>query len=114
MSRFLGPLFVKGKNGFYGYAIPQNYDGAGRLISARHNDLRRRYATDPAGNRVTDREQYPALPPVWRNNRIGEDVQYFYHHDEHGRLVEKDERQPGDGGGYVHCYHYDNQHRLCH
>ncbi|WP_204839918.1 hypothetical protein, partial [Salmonella bongori] len=61
MSRFLGPLFVKGKNGFYGYAIPQNYDGAGRLISARHNDLRRRYATDPAGNRITDREQSPAL-----------------------------------------------------
>ncbi|HAB1662019.1 TPA_asm: RHS repeat family protein, partial [Salmonella bongori] len=32
------------------------YDGAGRLISARYNDLLRRYATDPAGNRVTDRE----------------------------------------------------------
>ncbi|EOX8567434.1 DUF6531 domain-containing protein, partial [Salmonella bongori] len=31
------------------------YDGAGRLISARYNDLLRRYATDPAGNRVTDR-----------------------------------------------------------
>ncbi len=110
----LGPLFVKGKNGFYGYAIPQNYDGAGRLISARHNDLLRRYATDPAGNRITDREQSPALPPVWRDNRIGEDVQYFYHHDEHGRLVEKDERQPGDGGSHSHHYHYDNQHRLCH
>ncbi|WP_342006436.1 DUF6531 domain-containing protein, partial [Citrobacter sedlakii] len=90
------------------------YDGAGRLISARHNDLLRRYATDPAGNRITDREQYPALPAIWRDNRISEDVQYFYHHDKHGRLVEKDERQIRDGGGYVHCYHYDNQHRLTH
>ncbi|WP_171920766.1 RHS element core protein [Salmonella bongori] len=90
------------------------YDGAGRLISARYNDLLRRYATDPAGNRVTDREQYPALPPVWRNNRIGEDVQYFYHHDAHGRLVEKDERRIRDGGSHSHHYHYDNQHRLSH
>ncbi|EAW1760672.1 RHS repeat protein [Salmonella enterica subsp. enterica] len=90
------------------------YDGAGRLISARHNDLLRRHATDPAGNRITDREQYPALPAMWRNNRIGEDVAYFYHHDAHGRLTEKDERQIRDGGGYVHHYHYDNQHRLVH
>ncbi|MBA3112621.1 RHS repeat protein, partial [Salmonella enterica] len=90
------------------------YDGSGRLISARHNGLLRRYATDPAGNRITDREQYPALPATWRNNRISEDVQYFYHHDAHGRLTEKDERQPGDGDGYVHAYHYDNQHRLAH
>ncbi|HCL5292183.1 TPA: DUF4329 domain-containing protein [Salmonella enterica] len=90
------------------------YDGAGRLISARHNDLLRRHATDPAGNRITDREQYPALPAMWRDNRIGEDVAYFYHHDAHGRLTEKDERQIRDGGGYVHHYHYDNQHRLVH
>ncbi|EDG2807809.1 DUF4329 domain-containing protein, partial [Salmonella enterica subsp. salamae] len=90
------------------------YDGAGRLISARHNDLLRRHATDPAGNRITDREQYPALPAIWRDNRISEDVAYFYHHDAHGRLTEKDERQIRDGGGYVHHYHYDNQHRLVH
>ncbi|ECJ2283615.1 RHS repeat protein, partial [Salmonella enterica subsp. salamae] len=90
------------------------YDGAGRLVSARHNDLLRRHATDPAGNRITDREQYPALPAIWRDNRIGEDVQYFYHHDAHGRLTEKDERQIRDGGGYVHHYHYDNRHRLVH
>ncbi|EBN1956789.1 RHS repeat protein, partial [Salmonella enterica] len=89
-------------------------DGAGRLISARHNDLLRRHTTDPAGNRVADREQYPALPAMWRDNRIGEDVAYFYHHDAHGRLTEKDERQIRDGGGYVHHYHYDNQHRLVH
>lgn len=88
------------------------YDGAGRLISARHNDLLRRYATDPAGNRLADREQYPALPAIWRDNRISEDVLYFYHHDAHGRLTEKDERQPGNGGGRVHGYDYDNQHRL--
>ncbi|HHG6072033.1 TPA: RHS element core protein [Salmonella enterica subsp. enterica serovar Vietnam] len=90
-----------------------HYDGAGRLISARYNDLLRRYATDPAGNRITDREQHPALPALWRDNRISEDVPYFYHHDAHGRLTEKDERQPGDGG-CVHRYHYDNQHRLVH
>ncbi|ELP4037570.1 RHS repeat protein, partial [Salmonella enterica] len=89
-------------------------DGAGRLISARHNDLLRRHATDPAGNRITDREQYPALPAMWRDNRISEDVAYFYHHDAHGRLTEKDERQIRDGGGYVHHYHYDNRHRLVH
>ncbi|EHC8752722.1 RHS repeat protein, partial [Salmonella enterica] len=71
-------------------------------------------ATDPAGNRVADREQYPALPAMWRDNRIGEDVAYFYHHDAHGRLTEKDERQIRDGGGYVHHYHYDNRHRLVH
>ncbi|ECG1423027.1 TPA_asm: RHS repeat protein [Salmonella enterica subsp. salamae serovar 58:d:z6] len=51
---------------------------------------------------------------MWRDNRIGEDVAYFYHHDAHGRLTEKDERQIRDGGGYVHHYHYDNQHRLVH
>ncbi|HAE4191506.1 TPA_asm: hypothetical protein GND90_004580, partial [Salmonella enterica subsp. houtenae serovar 1,40:z4,z32:-] len=43
------------------------------------------------------REQYPALPAMWRDNRIGEDVAYFYHHDAHGRLTEKDERQIRDG-----------------
>ncbi|UKJ22847.1 DUF6531 domain-containing protein [Enterobacter mori] len=90
------------------------YDGAGRLISARHNDLLWRYAADPAGNRITDREQYPVLPAMWRDNRINEDVQYFYHHDEHGRLAEKDERRIRDGGSHSHHYHYDNQHRLVH
>ncbi|TKV12332.1 hypothetical protein FDX19_05260 [Citrobacter sp. wls619] len=64
------------------------YDDAGRLTGARNNDLLRRYTTDPAGNRLADREQYPALPAVWRDNRIGEDEQYFYHHDAHGRLTE--------------------------
>ena len=90
------------------------YDGAGRLINARHNDLLRRYATDPAGNRITDREQYPALPAIWRDNRISEDMAYFYHHDAQGRLTEKDERRIRDGGCHSHYYHYDNQHRLVH
>lgn len=49
MSRFLGSLFVKGKNGFYGYAIPQNHDGAGRLISAQQYDQPQRYTADPGG-----------------------------------------------------------------
>ena len=90
------------------------YDGAGRLISVQQYDQPQRYTTDPAGNRITDREQYPALPAIWRDNRISEDVQYFYHHDAHGRLMEKDEHQIHDGGGRVHSYHYDNQHRLAH
>ncbi|MGP8941633.1 type IV secretion protein Rhs, partial [Enterobacter soli] len=62
------------------------YDGAGRLISTRHHSQLRRYITDPAGNRVADREQYPSLPARWQGNRISEDAEFFYHHDEHGRL----------------------------
>jgi uncharacterized protein RhaS with RHS repeats len=51
---------------------------------------------------------------LWQDNRISKDEQYFYHHDAHGRLKEKDERRIRDGGGQVHCYHYDDQHRLAH
>ncbi|HCM1963221.1 TPA: RHS repeat protein [Salmonella enterica subsp. salamae serovar 56:l,v:z39] len=85
-------------------------------LSARSSMTSRNgtYTTDTAGNRITDREQYPALPAMWRDNRIGEDVAYFYHHDAHGRLTEKDERQIRDGGSYSHHYYYDNQHRLLH
>jgi RHS repeat-associated protein len=90
------------------------YDGAGRLISTRHHSQLRRYITDPAGNRVADREQYPSLPARWQGNRISEDAEFFYHHDEHGRLTEKDERSIRDGGSYSHRYRYDNQHRLAH
>ncbi|HFZ8854937.1 TPA: RHS element core protein [Salmonella enterica subsp. houtenae serovar Rough:z4,z23:-] len=88
------------------------YDAAGRLISARHCDQWQQYATDPAGNRLADRAKYPVLPSLWQDNRISEDAQYFYHHDAHGRLTQKDERRVRNGGGYVHGYHYDNQHRL--
>ncbi|MBT1727500.1 RHS element core protein [Enterobacter quasimori] len=96
------------------YQEAYDYDDAGRLISARHHDQRRRYITDPAGNRLADRELYPALPALWRDNRISEDGQFFYHYDEHGRLTEKDERSIRDGGSHSHHYHYDNQHRLVH
>ncbi|ECI4313876.1 hypothetical protein DP832_26015, partial [Salmonella enterica subsp. salamae] len=70
-------------------------------LSARSSMTSRNgtYTTDTAGNRVADREQYPALPAMWRDNRISEDVAYFYHHDAHGRLTKKDERQIRDGGG---------------
>ncbi|ECC8734380.1 hypothetical protein DFR18_001565 [Salmonella bongori] len=51
---------------------------------------------------------------MWRDNRISKDMAYFYHHDEHGRLTEKDERGIRDGGSHSHHYHYDNQHRLLH
>ncbi|EDP8629733.1 hypothetical protein G6D98_003560 [Salmonella bongori] len=51
---------------------------------------------------------------MWRDNRISKDMAYFYHHDEHGRLTEKDERRIRDGGSHSHHYHYDNQHRLLH
>jgi YD repeat-containing protein len=47
-------------------------------------------------------------------NRISEDAEFFYHHDEHGRLTEKDERSIRDGGSHNHHYRYDNQHRLVH
>ncbi|ECI3324277.1 hypothetical protein DKP19_25325 [Salmonella enterica subsp. salamae] len=59
-------------------------------LSARSSMTSRNgtYTTDTAGNRVADREQYPALPAMWRDNRISEDVQYFYHHDAHGRLTD--------------------------
>lgn len=82
MSRFLGSLFVKRKNGFYGYAVPQNHDGVRRLSSAQQYDQPQRYTTDSA------------LPAIWRYNRIGEDA--------HGRLAEKDERRIRDGGSHSH------------
>ncbi|MGX5872060.1 type IV secretion protein Rhs, partial [Enterobacter cloacae] len=91
-----------------------HYDDAGRLISARHHNQLQRYLTDPAGNRVADREQYPSLPALWRDNRISEDGQFFYRYDEHGRLTEKDERSIRDGGSHSHHYHYDHRHRLVH
>ncbi len=90
------------------------YDDTGRLISARQHDLLQRWFTDPAGNRLADRAQYPVLPAAWRDNRISEDEHYFYHHDEYGRLTEKDERRIREGGSHTHHYAYDNQHRLTH
>ncbi|HDJ2756777.1 TPA: RHS repeat protein, partial [Salmonella bongori] len=80
-------------------------------LSAR-SSMTSRNGTPPT--RVADREQYPALPAMWRDNRISKDMAYFYHHDEHGRLTEKDERGIRDGGSHSHHYHYDNQHRLLH
>ncbi|EIU0396247.1 RHS domain-containing protein [Salmonella bongori] len=80
-------------------------------LSAR-SSMTSRNGTPPT--RVADREQYPALPAMWRDNRISKDMAYFYHHDEHGRLTEKDERRIRDGGSHSHHYHYDNQHRLLH
>jgi YD repeat-containing protein len=92
------------------------YDAAGRLIRVHFTpaDTTEDFMTDPAGNRVADREQYPSLPARWQGNRISEDAEFFYHHDEHGRLTEKDERCIRDGGSYSHHYRYDNQHRLVH
>ncbi|MGG6633446.1 UNVERIFIED_CONTAM: RHS domain-containing protein, partial [Enterobacter cloacae] len=96
------------------YQEMYHYDDAGRLISARHHNQLQRYLTDPAGNRAADREQYPSLPALWRDNRISEDGQFFYRYDEHGRLTEKDERSIRDGGSHSHHYHYDTRHRLVH
>ncbi|WP_368277826.1 RHS repeat-associated core domain-containing protein [Enterobacter cloacae] len=96
------------------YQEMYHYDDAGRLISARHHNQLQRYLTDPAGNRAADREQYPSLPALWRDNRISEDGQFFYRYDEHGRLTEKDERSIRDGGSHSHHYHYDHRHRLVH
>lgn len=90
------------------------YDAAGRLLRARYRDHWQLCATDPAGNRVADQDKYSQLPEVWRDNRITQDAEYFYHYDEHGRLTEKDERHVRPGGSYVHHYDYDHQHRLTH
>lgn len=94
------------------------YSDAGRLVSTHikspHHDIAQWTLTDPAGNRIAERDKYPMLPEVWRDNRITQDADYFYHHDEHGRLTEKDERHIREGGSYTHHYDYDNQHRLTH
>ncbi|KKF68324.1 hypothetical protein XU19_17860, partial [Vibrio parahaemolyticus] len=54
------------------------------------------------------------LPDHFRDNRITQDVENFYHYDEHGRLTEKDERRIHPHGSLSHHYEYDNQHRLVH
>ncbi|MCU6176989.1 RHS element core protein [Citrobacter cronae] len=92
------------------------YDDAGRLsqVQLTPGGATTEYFTDPAGNRIADRQQNPALPARFPDNRISEDVHGFYHHDEHGRLTEKDERRIRDGGSHNHHYHYDNRHRLAH
>ncbi|ECC1695622.1 RHS repeat protein, partial [Salmonella enterica subsp. salamae] len=91
------------------------YGDAGRLlgthIKSPHHDLEQWTFTDPAGNRITARDKYPMLPGTWQDNRIGQDVDNFYHHDEHGRLTERDERRIGS---LAHHYAYDDQHRLTH
>lgn len=92
------------------------YDAAGRLsqVVLAPANATDDYFTDPAGNRIADRERYPALPARFPDNRVSEDARWFYHHDAHGRLTKKDERRVRDGGGHAHHYHYDHQHRLVH
>lgn len=92
------------------------YDDTGRLreVSIFPAGIAGEYLTDPAGNRVANREHYPMLPSCFPDNRISEDVHWFYHHDEHGRLTSKNERTIRDGGSYSHHYDYDNRHRLVH
>lgn len=94
------------------------YSDAGRLVSTHikspHHDILQRTPTDPAGNRIAERDKYPMLPEAWRDNRITQDADYFYHYDEYGRLTDKDERRVRNGGSYTHHYDYDDQHRLTH
>ncbi|WHP30888.1 RHS repeat-associated core domain-containing protein [Trabulsiella odontotermitis] len=92
------------------------YDAAGRLNQEyqTHTKTTKEYFTDPAGNRIAGQQQYPALPARFPDNRLSEDVNWFYHHDAHGRLTEKDERRVRDGGSHTHHYSYDSQHRLIH
>ncbi|EPG4962189.1 RHS repeat-associated core domain-containing protein, partial [Citrobacter amalonaticus] len=94
------------------------YGDAGRLlgthITSPHHDLAQWTFTDPAGNRTAQRDKYPMLPDHFRDNRISQDVENFYHYDEHGRLTEKDERRIHPHGSLSHHYEYDNQHRLVH
>ncbi|EGT3575985.1 RHS repeat protein, partial [Citrobacter amalonaticus] len=94
------------------------YGDAGRLlgthIQSPHHDLAQWTFTDPAGNRTAERDKYPMLPERFPDNRISQDVENFYHYDEHGRLTEKNERRIRPHGSVVHHYRYDNQHRLTH
>ncbi|EGT3575814.1 RHS repeat protein, partial [Citrobacter amalonaticus] len=94
------------------------YGDAGRLlgthITSPHHDQAQWAFTDPAGNRIAERDKYPMLPERFPDNRISQDVENFYHYDEHGRLSEKDERRIHPHGSFVHHYRYDNQHRLTH
>lgn len=90
-----------------------HYSDTGRLVSTQRGDDTRWTFTDPAGNRIAG-EEYPLLPEVWRDNHITQDVEYFYHYDEYGRLTEKDERRIRHDGNHVHQYDYDSQHRLTH
>ncbi|MFW0766979.1 RHS repeat-associated core domain-containing protein [Trabulsiella odontotermitis] len=94
------------------------YGSAGRLrsthIKSAHHDLTQWTLTDPAGNRIAERDEYPMLPDNVRNNRTGQDANNFYHYDAHGRLTEKGERSPRPRGSLSHHYGYDNQHRLAH
>ncbi|MGY6355030.1 RHS repeat-associated core domain-containing protein, partial [Citrobacter amalonaticus] len=94
------------------------YGDAGRLlgthITSPHHDLAQWTFTDPAGNRTAERDRYPMLPERFPDNRISQDVENFYHYDEHGRLTEKDERRIHPHGSLSHHYEYDNQHRLTH
>ncbi|EOX8477462.1 RHS element core protein [Salmonella enterica subsp. indica] len=94
------------------------YGAAGRLVSTQIKSASRTLEqwtpTDPAGNRIAERDKFPMLPDSFRDNRIGQDVDNFYHHDEHGRLVEKAERRLHPHGSLSHHYGYDNQHRLAH
>ncbi|MFH7827075.1 RHS element core protein [Kluyvera chengduensis] len=91
-----------------------HYDNAGRLnqVQLAPENSTTDYLTDPEGNRIADRQQYPVLPARFPDNRISEDAHGFYHYDDYGRLTEKDERRIRDGGSHSHHYHYDNQHRL--
>ncbi|SQH94869.1 protein RhsA [Salmonella enterica subsp. salamae] len=97
------------------------YSEAGRLTgvhtTAANLDITLPYATDPAGNRLPDREFYPeSSSTVWPDNRITEDMQYRYRYDRYGRLTEKTDRIPEGGirmyDERTHRYRYDNQHRL--
>lgn len=94
------------------------YGPAGRIfgthITSPHHDLELWTFTDPAGNRTAARDKYPMLPDHFRDNRISQDVENFYHYDEHGMLTEKDERRIRPHSSVVHHYRYDNQHRLAH
>uniref|UniRef100_UPI002ED9EA80 RHS repeat domain-containing protein n=1 Tax=Enterobacterales TaxID=91347 RepID=UPI002ED9EA80 len=81
----------------------------GRLHSTHINDQLYISLTDPAGNRLTGN---PLLPAVWPDNRPGQDAHFYYHHDHHGNLTEKDERAIRKFGSHTHHYRYDPQHRL--
>ncbi|HHF9376704.1 TPA: RHS repeat-associated core domain-containing protein, partial [Escherichia coli] len=100
-----------------------SYSTTGRLTSvhttAANLDIRIPYATDPAGNRLSDPELHPdSTLSMWPDNRIARDAHYLYRYDRHGRLTKKTDLIPEGvirtDDERTHRYHYDSQHRLVH
>ncbi len=92
------------------------YDAVGNLHQSQvaGSQAADAWFIDPAGNRVAEPGKFASLPSRWPDNRTAEDERCFYHYDEYGRLIQKDERRICPSGAPVHYYRYDFRHRLVH